>query len=462
GMDMEYSSIMHYWKKAIALAILSFFKVDAQIEDGGSTPDPRTNSTRVLEPSSSGTQHGQSQSETLDRAMKDGRGRCQQTYERREIRELSWEELQNFYSALEAMKKSGVYDRICRIHLENVSFAHATPYFLPWHREFIYRFEQELRRINPRVTLPYWDWSLDAQAPERSEILSPAYFGNQGKRCLDNGPFSGWRCPQPSDHCLSRRYNGGATLSAFYSPELLRHTLDGRKTYDEFRRAIEGPPHGNVHNNIGGDMSTMASCNDPLFYLHHGFVDKLWLDWQSKDASRIMDFGGTRKDGKSVSSNDPLQPFNISVYQALDFNNDYCYKYSAGPQIPRRPSPPLRRQRRSEASGSSPGPFDREDLTHMRYPLPLSDDFIDMFGLNRTEVRKQEESDRAHVEELNASGYISALALGTNEFLLKTTDAMVNTIKAILPGDVLNGLNDVVEESKSIVTPVSDMLDNLI
>ncbi len=40
-------------------------------------------------------------------------------------------------------------------------------------------------------------------------------------------------------------------------------------------------PHGQVHNVVGGAMSTSRSPADPTFWLHHSFIDKLWADWQA-------------------------------------------------------------------------------------------------------------------------------------------------------------------------------------
>ena len=36
-----------------------------------------------------------------------------------------------------------------------------------------------------------------------------------------------------------------------------------------------------AHNAVGGDMAGAASPTDPLFWLHHAFIDKTWADWQA-------------------------------------------------------------------------------------------------------------------------------------------------------------------------------------
>jgi hypothetical protein len=47
-----------------------------------------------------------------------------------------------------------------------------------------------------------------------------------------------------------------------------------------FTSSLEGPD-GWVHNAVGGTMGTSTSPADPLFWLHHGFIDKLWADWEA-------------------------------------------------------------------------------------------------------------------------------------------------------------------------------------
>lgn len=35
------------------------------------------------------------------------------------------------------------------------------------------------------------------------------------------------------------------------------------------------------------------SINDPLFFMHHTGMDRIWALWQEQDPKRIMDTGGT-------------------------------------------------------------------------------------------------------------------------------------------------------------------------
>ncbi|ORX89391.1 Di-copper centre-containing protein, partial [Basidiobolus meristosporus CBS 931.73] len=202
---------------------------------------------------------------------------CQRTVTRKEIRQISTAERNAFISAVQALKKSGRYDQIVAIHWNYVPYAHSTPAFFPWHRQYIKNFELALQQINPNVVLPYWDWTLDSQAPETSPIWK--WFGGNGRKsdnCLVTGPFANWRSPLPNSHCLQRIWDSGNTISAFYSPESINSYIRTSSSFDQLRNNIEPGPHGTVHNNIGGDFMYMASPSDPIFFLHHAFIDKIW------------------------------------------------------------------------------------------------------------------------------------------------------------------------------------------
>jgi hypothetical protein len=79
----------------------------------------------------------------------------------------------NFVDAVLALKKKpspwvdglSVYDTFVLWHRDAfgcaVMAAHMGPAFFPWHRQFVLLFEEQLRVIEPTVTIPYWDWTVD-------------------------------------------------------------------------------------------------------------------------------------------------------------------------------------------------------------------------------------------------------------------------------------------------------------
>ncbi|MCM2424236.1 tyrosinase family protein [Streptomyces sp. RKAG293] len=254
---------------------------------------------------------------------------------RPEIRQLSDGQRTRFFNAVKTLKNNNAvnnqYNQFVAVHYNNQTAGHGVPAFLPWHREYLRLFEAALQKIDPTVVLPYWDWSRDSQAPERSVIFSSAYFGGNGagsNRCVTSGAFAGWQVRIPNQRCLQRQFNGGSTIGSWYSPGMIENLLNTNRTsYDQFRRAIEGSPHASVHVNIGGDMSQMYSTNDPLDWVHHAFIDLLWAEWQARNPSLANTYQG--------STSTLLRPFGVTVASTLDTRSlGYTYARWSGSSSP--------------------------------------------------------------------------------------------------------------------------------
>ncbi|RKP09559.1 hypothetical protein THASP1DRAFT_14106, partial [Thamnocephalis sphaerospora] len=205
---------------------------------------------------------------------------------RREIRKISAEERKVFLDAVRQLQYGPSptrYDAYSLQHMNANTYAHNTPIFFPWHRRYLREFEIDLQNINPDIMVPYWDWTLDSQAPHTSDIFKNDYFGGNGKDndgCVQDGPFASWQPAYPRRDCLRRGFNNGKRIKSFYSPEAIQYMISSKPRYNDFRLAIEIGPHGDVHNAIGGHMLYMHSPNDPLFFMHHAMVDKIWDQWQ--------------------------------------------------------------------------------------------------------------------------------------------------------------------------------------
>ena len=125
--------------------------------------------------------------------------------------------------------------------------------FLAWHREYLAKLEARLMLVNPLVTIPYWDWTVNRAIP--AQLKNASDLSSWG--ITRGGSFNPGDLPTKADI----------------------DTVNDKKTFDAFQTALEGP-HGWVHNAVGGTMATSSSPADPLFWLHHSFVDKIWADWQ--------------------------------------------------------------------------------------------------------------------------------------------------------------------------------------
>ncbi|WP_420476657.1 tyrosinase family protein [Noviherbaspirillum sp. ST9] len=142
---------------------------------------------------------------------------------------------------------------------------HDIAYFLAWHRGYLYYFDQQLRTVsgNNNLTLPYWDYYRNPNIP--SEFTDPA----------TSNPLY---VPRTNTNVYS-----ALSLTPFGST--VWNFERGRT--NAFEPLIESRPHNPVHNIIGGAMGGLRSPNDPIFYLHHANVDRLWHAWALPDGKGI-------------------------------------------------------------------------------------------------------------------------------------------------------------------------------
>jgi len=144
---------------------------------------------------------------------------------------------------------------------------HGKPYFLAWHRGYLYLFEKKLRDLAKSETLrlPYWDYFADPSVP--IEFTK----GNAGHNPL-------WEIRKGSSVAAALTY-------AAFDPAV---TAMDRSFPNAFEAKIESTPHNNIHNLVGGKMATMQSPQDVLFWLHHANVDRMWAAWIMAGQGRAM------------------------------------------------------------------------------------------------------------------------------------------------------------------------------
>jgi tyrosinase len=142
---------------------------------------------------------------------------------------------------------------------------HGVAYFLAWHRGFLYYFEKQLRAVSgdSKLVLPYWDYYTNPNIP--AEFLSPT-TGN---------PLWANR--------VNTNVRSALTMTPF-SPTFINFP---RGVGNAFEPVIEDV-HNPVHDIIGGWMTTMESPVDPIFWLHHSNVDRLWVAWLAARGGRNM------------------------------------------------------------------------------------------------------------------------------------------------------------------------------
>lgn len=228
---------------------------------------------------------------------------------RKDYRDLTRAERDRFVSALKYLKDKGVIDSFATLHDNNFGTAHGGSTFLPWHREFLRRFEDELRLYDSRITIPFWDWRDDRSTD--SLLWSTEFLGQ----------FD-------AEWGLGRNLGTGSLPDGDAVTAVLAAT-----PFSNFRAELEGPLHGPPHIWVGGVMSGVASPGDPVFYLHHCFVDMLWAQWQLLHPGEpFMPSGGEGGENEDEA----MAPWVTTPGDMLDHREINSYAYPAGfePDLP--------------------------------------------------------------------------------------------------------------------------------
>jgi tyrosinase len=195
-------------------------------------------------------------------------------------------------------------------------FAHGRPYFLPWHRAYLYFFERALRDRVPDVMLAWWDWRA---TPQNARPGIPHAFNDQQADGQPNPLYSSAinelarRQGQDSRPPINAPDHTVRNPGAFRAPPLpTMKQIDDVLAIPDFGLFSEQLElyHGAVHMWVGGQMSEIAfAAYDPIFWAHHTMIDRLWRIWQL----RHRDAGVPRSIVR-----DALPPFQMTVAQTLD------------------------------------------------------------------------------------------------------------------------------------------------
>jgi tyrosinase len=140
--------------------------------------------------------------------------------------------------------------------------------FLPWHRLFVASFENTVRLINsdPTFTIPYWNYIDAGGRSLPQKFIAPADIQTNGLFRQERNPGANRGTP----------IDDGLTQSPINLNDL---------KFDDYSRLCENLDlnlHGNIHVLIGnqhGMGSVPWAGSDPVFWLHHCNIDRLWASW---------------------------------------------------------------------------------------------------------------------------------------------------------------------------------------
>lgn len=220
---------------------------------------------------------------------------------------------------------------------------HSSWFFLPWHRMYLHFFEkivaaQVVALQGPADwALPYWNYSASAASslvPEAFRLPAHedtnALFVSKRRSTANAGsPFLSTRDIDIS--CLLQRPFAfqDARSIGFGGPRRLFHDLSGDGG------ALENAPHNLVHTALGGNDGFMTfpatAPLDPLFWLHHCNIDRLWEVWvqrqkqqgnadrnPSTQATSLPPQTGLWRTTSFMFHNETRKPIGMTVREVLD------------------------------------------------------------------------------------------------------------------------------------------------
>lgn len=209
----------------------------------------------------------------------------------------------NAFSKLNQKDRYAFYKQFTDMHISNTdNEIHFYENFLPWHRLYLLNLERDLQLIDPSVSLHYWRW--DFPAPKlfskdfAGEMVVDTTFTGAPPRFSLSNPWRNWR-PPGSAQLLRSAINWNLTLNGGWNVLIGRNAPEayainmGQGIYinlfwDQNRPRGSRPgyifsaPHGGGHMSFGGQISDIPTApQDPVFFMLHSNVDRLWALWQN-------------------------------------------------------------------------------------------------------------------------------------------------------------------------------------
>jgi len=173
---------------------------------------------------------------------------------------------------------------------------HFSWFFLPWHRWYLLYFESIVAAAVAKLggpagwSLPYWNYS-DSTNPNALK-LPPAFTATK----LPDGSPNPLRV-ENRDRGNNNAPVGNSThvaLGCLREPKFMADPQGGSPGFGgpktKFNHdiqnvfgALETTPHGSMHVRVGDWMSAFSTAGlDPIFWLHHANIDRLWVVWRKR------------------------------------------------------------------------------------------------------------------------------------------------------------------------------------
>lgn len=186
--------------------------------------------------------------------------------------------------AIPVMRRSGAWDAQIALHADMRHRHHSSWRFLPWHRLQLVWFERQVAKISGKAdfALPFWDWD-DDRLPDL--FLDDPVFRVEGREALAGDTITRF-LTENGQWLNGRMTDDFATF--FGRPRARNDQTDGNLGRRFFSGSAEWGGHNLIHGFVGGDMGQLdRSPNDPIFWMHHANIDRIWTLWQAKHGGQV-------------------------------------------------------------------------------------------------------------------------------------------------------------------------------
>lgn len=209
---------------------------------------------------------------------------------------------------------------------------HSFP-FNPWHRVYIKQFEDQLRSIPgcEEVTLPYWDFTT----PLPAFLGEPPLASYSLPQQLVGHPFPYTTQRYPAATITQNMVDNGVLKDVATS---LNQSLWGDYNIGGYQDySIQA--HDGGHDATGPTMADQdVSAFDPVFWLYHCNIDRLWLSWQQPpvDATTLTGFKTTISAGDAdwlSPGLNALPPFTTTSDETIAFGIAYDELAARTPEV---------------------------------------------------------------------------------------------------------------------------------
>jgi tyrosinase len=169
---------------------------------------------------------------------------------------------------------------------------HFSWWFLPWHRMYIWYFEQIVRAAvvqqggSADWALPYWNYGLGGQQatlplafrdPQVNDAPNALYVADRAVGMNDGTGSIPTQIGDPIQAMQCDSFVGSYDLPP---AEFGGSPADPSLQFAGPMGVVENTPHNQVHNLVGGLMSDPdTAAQDPIFWLHHANIDRIWNQW---------------------------------------------------------------------------------------------------------------------------------------------------------------------------------------